>query len=309
MATVEYIVQNGTSIEEAKRKAVQDAKIKRSVEKGQAAKRGGAAIAKALISDEEVEAAQPEPLTPAQKRAATRAAKAAQANALAAPATKTPRKRAASNPPAEEAAGSVLTLERIATTRVLVPVIGTAPLIMHAWSQKAKQQMLDATQGKKRAKEPKNPQQDFRESLYFTRDGGYGMPSLGFKASIVSGARFFRNATMVQIKQALRISGVLSADTNGAILLTPITGEPTMREDCVRVGMGGTDLRYRGEFSEWTAVLDLTFVNTMLSLDSVLSLVDAGGNWVGVGEWRPEKSGANGTYSIDPNREPQIIGS
>ena len=219
----------------------------------------------------------------------------------------TTRKRAAATKSEDPTADSMLVIERIQTTRVLVPVVGTAPLIMHAWSQKAKQQMLDATQGKKKAREPKDPEQDFKDSLYHTRDGGYGMPSLGFKASIVSGARFFRGATMVQIKQALRISGVRSADASGAVLLTPVTGEPTMREDCVRVGMGGTDLRYRGEFAEWTATLDLTFVNTMLSIDSVLALVDAGGGWVGIGEWRPEKSGANGTYTLDPKRDPQIV--
>ena len=70
----------------------------------------------------------------------------------------------------------------------------------------------------------------------------------------------------------------------------------------VRVGMG-TDLRFRGEFPEWTAVLDVTYVTTALSRASVVSLIDAGGMGVGVGEWRPEKDGLNGTYTIDTTRD------
>ena len=39
-----------------------------------------------------------------------------------------------------------------------------------------------------------------------------------------------------------------------------------------------------------------------------LSLIDAGGMGIGVGEWRPEKDGAFGTYRIDPSREVKVIG-
>jgi hypothetical protein len=77
----------------------------------------------------------------------------------------------------------------------------------------------------------------------------------------------------------------------------------------VRVGMGGTDLRYRAEFREWSAVLRVTLVSSALSRDSVLSLVDAGGLGVGVGEWRPERRGENGTYGLDPDRDVEVISS
>lgn len=84
--------------------------------------------------------------------------------------------------------------------------------------------------------------------------------------------------------------------------LATIVGEPHMREDMVRVGMT-TDLRYRPEFTEWSTEIEVTFVKSMLDRESVLSLIEAGGMAVGIGEWRPEKGGDFGTFGIDPSRE------
>lgn len=195
-------------------------------------------------------------------------------------------------------------IQKIQAETLRVPIVGTAPLIVHAWSQKAKQAMLDAQQGRKSPKANRDPEADYRESLYYT-DDGYGFPVLAFKAATVGAARFFgKSVRMTELRQFLFMNGVLSKDR--ATLLTPIEGEPRMREDMVRVGMG-TDLRYRGEFVDWRAVLEVTFVTTALSRDSVLSLIDAGGMGVGVGEWRPEKRGQSGTYSLDSEREVEVV--
>jgi len=70
-----------------------------------------------------------------------------------------------------------------------------------------------------------------------------------------------------------------------------------MREDMVRVGMGTADIRYRAEYRDWSALLRIEFVPSIIDLESVVALVDAGGT-NGVGEWRPEKSGSYGTYEV-----------
>jgi hypothetical protein len=196
-------------------------------------------------------------------------------------------------------------LPKISAETMRVPIIGTAPLIVHKWSDKAKRQMLDAQQGRKTPKQIRDPQADYESSLYRTADG-YGFPVLAFKAATVGAARFFgKSVKMTELRQFLFMTGTLSDD--GATILTPIFGEPKMREDMVRVGMGGTDLRYRGEFPEWTALLTVTYVTTALDRGSVLSLIDAGGMGVGVGEWRPEKRGQNGTYAIDESKEVEVV--
>jgi len=203
------------------------------------------------------------------------------------------------------AGDAVIQIDRIPSETIKVPIVGTAPLIVHNWSEKAKRQMLDAQQGRKTPKATRNPDEDYEASLYRTQNG-YGFPVIAFKAATVGAARFYgKSVPMTVVRQAVFMTGVPSADRSQ--LLTEIVGEPKMREDMVRVGMGGTDLRYRGEFLDWSAVLTITYVTAMLSRDSILSLIDAGGMGVGVGEWRPEKKGQNGTYAVDMSKEIEVV--
>lgn len=48
-------------------------------------------------------------------------------------------------------------------------------------------------------------------------------------------------------------------------------------------------------------------MTSSLSRQSVLSLIDAGGMGIGVGEWRPEKRGEFGTYAIDVTMDVQVV--
>jgi hypothetical protein len=113
--------------------------------------------------------------------------------------------------------------------------------------------------------------------------------------------------SMTAVKQFLFVHGEHS-DTEGQALV-PIVGEPKMREDVVRLGGASrsADLRYRAEFREWSAVLRITYVKSCLARGAVLSLLDAGGLGVGVGEWRPQHDGPFGTYAIDTDKDVEVV--
>ena len=196
-------------------------------------------------------------------------------------------------------------VDRIAAETVRVPIIGTTPLIVHRFSEKAKRIMLDNMQGRKSPKEAKDPEAEYEAAFYRLKGGGYGFPVTAFKLATVGGARFYpRNAvTMKGLKQFMFFRGEMGEDGQS---LAPIEGEPQMREDVVTVGRGGTDLRYRPIFQEWSSVLEVTYVTSALTRGSLLSLIDAGGMGIGVGEWRPEKNGDFGTYRIDPTRDVEV---
>lgn len=197
-------------------------------------------------------------------------------------------------------------ISRIETETLRIPLIGTSPLMTHKFSEKAKKQMLDAMQGRKAPKQPKDPDREYRDAAYHLDDGGYGIPAIAFKSATVSAARFFgKSVTMVGLRQTIFVAGEFSR-TEGMQLIR-IKGEPEMREDVVRVNNGGTDLRYRPCWYEWEVDIDVTYVKSMLTRDSVLSLVEAGGLGVGVGEWRVEKRGDSGTYMINPDAVLRVI--
>lgn len=195
-------------------------------------------------------------------------------------------------------------IDRIEAETLAIPIRGTAPLLMHKFSEKARQQMLDSMQGRKTPRMRKDPEAEYLASLYRLKDGGYGMPAVAFKAATIGAARFYgKSLTMTGLRQCLFFRGEPGDDGQ---LMVRIVGEPTMREDVVRVGQG-TDLRYRAMFAEWSATLEVIYVTAMLTRESIVSLIDAGGMGVGVGEWRPEKRGDFGTYAVDQSRNVEVL--
>lgn len=192
-----------------------------------------------------------------------------------------------------------------------VTLIGDSPLIVHAWSHKSKGEMLDKQMKRaKSAKEAKNPIADFEASMYRLADGGYGFPSVAFKSAAVTAGTSVAGLTKIQARQAFHILGE-DADIEGAFegsksrvnLVRIEGGEPTMREDMVRVGMGTADLRYRPEFSSWRATVLVRYNANVLSESQILNLLNVAGFAVGVGEWRPEKDGMNGMFHVSTEAE------
>lgn len=191
------------------------------------------------------------------------------------------------------AATSVATeLTRIVPTVVQIEIEGLTPLICNNFSEKIKTQIREAQAGKKAAKAPKDPAALYEGAKYLLPDGSYGFPAAGFKGACVSAGRFFNGITMTALRQGIFVHG---EGPDQLVRLTGFTDEPIMREDAVRNQTGVVDLRYRPMFENWGATIKVEFIPSLLSLDSVISIVDAAGIG-GIGEWRPTAPKSNGDY-------------
>lgn len=180
-------------------------------------------------------------------------------------------------------------IPKIVIVTLPITVVGDSPLISHRWSDKAKQMMLDKQMGKAvQKKSPKDPEQEYQDSLYVHPDGGYGFPSVAFKAAAVSACRSVEGIKMTEARAAFHVPGEL----------VKIDGEPRMREDMVRIGMGTADIRYRGEFTEWKATLFVRYNESVLTPSQIVNLFNVAGFGVGIGEWRPEKDGSFGMFHV-----------
>jgi len=175
-----------------------------------------------------------------------------------------------------------------------IVLVGDSPLICHAWSAKAKKEMLDKQMKKAKAKkEAKDPQKDFEESLYPHPDGGYGFPAVAFKSAAVDACSHVDGVTKVLARGAFHITGEL----------VKIEGSPVSREDMVRVGMGTADIRYRGEFKDWKARVLVRFNASVLSAGQIVNLFNTAGFAIGVGEWRPQRDGNYGMFHVANEEE------
>ena len=183
----------------------------------------------------------------------------------------------------------VIELPRLNIKTMTIDLIGDSPLISHKWSDKAKGMMLNK-QMKKAAgkKEAKDPEQDFRDSLYEIGDGRYGFPAVAFKSAAVDACSHVDGVTKVQARGAFHIAGEM----------VEIIGQPTPREDMVRVGMGTADIRYRGEFKTWRASVRVRFNANVLSDEQIVNLFNTAGFAIGVGEWRPQRDGSYGMFHV-----------
>lgn len=202
---------------------------------------------------------------------------------------------------------TAIELPPLAIQTLQVPIIGDSPLITHAWSEKALRQMADKQQKKATAgREAKDPWADFCGSLYWLSErpekpteaeveaGRFGIPAIAFKAAAVTACTSIGSITKVAARQAFHVEGEF---------VEIIGPPPSMREDVARVGMGTADLRYRGEFKPWSAVLTVKFNANLMSASQVVNLFQTAGFAVGVGEWRPERDGPYGRFHVAADGE------
>lgn len=191
---------------------------------------------------------------------------------------------------AKKATETVISLPALNIQFLKLRLRGDSPLICHAWSEKAKKQMLDKQMKvAQQAKEAKDPEQDYRDSLYPLKEGGFGFPAVAFKAAAVDACSSIQGVTKVEARGAFHIVGDM----------VKIDGEPSPREDMVKIAMGTADIRYRGEFREWGAEITLRYNANVLTREQIANLFNTAGFAVGVGEWRPQRDGSFGMFHVE----------
>lgn len=181
-------------------------------------------------------------------------------------------------------------LKPIRLKYMVVELEGESPLIVHAWSKKAKEEML-AKQMKRapKGRDVRDPDRDYEEAFYRLADGRYGFPAVAFKAAAVDAcSQLDKTVTKVFMRGVFHVLGDM----------VPIIGEPRRREDMVRVGMGTADLRFRPEFPTWAAKVPLRFNADAISEEMLVNIFNLGGFAVGIGEWRPQRDGPYGRFHV-----------
>ena len=213
----------------------------------------------------------------------------------------------------KKATTEVIEIRPIQIKKATVHIAGDTPLIMHAWSEKAKREMLEKQMKvtKTKSRDAKNPVEDFIRSMYWLSPMPEEMTIEAFDEAIANGARFgfpitaFKQAAisaayrMGWAKDKMSMRGAFFIDGDENQMLEIKSDAPIMREDMVKVGMGTADIRYRGEFRNWSADINISFnENGQYSLEQIINIINAGGYVCGVGEWRPERDGQYGMFHV-----------
>ena len=209
----------------------------------------------------------------------------------------------------------VIKIMPLVRKRIKMRIVGETPLLVHAWSEKAKKMMLGTQTGgiTKKEKKKKDPFDDFMESLYWIGERPKESTPEAFSEAVRNGAKFgFKVEAIkaaansaayrmgwVKNKKALQGTYFLYGDQNNDF--SEVRGSvPEIREDMVRLATGVADIRYRGEFANWYIDFTLEYSTSgTLSLEDIVNCINAGGFAVGIGEWRPERNGTHGMFHVE----------
>jgi len=169
---------------------------------------------------------------------------------------------------------------------------GATALIVQPFSEKTKKALLRKHTGEAtKRKAPKDPKKEFENCVIPHPDGGFSFPT-----------NCLMKLMLASIVAARDIkSNVVNFAVSFPDEFAQIVGKPTSRMDNVRQGRWPnmvTDIRTRAEFKTWQMKFRLNYIPEMITPAQILFLLKAGGMGNGLGEWRKERKGRFGLFTV-----------
>jgi hypothetical protein len=186
---------------------------------------------------------------------------------------------------------------QINTNEVRFNLVGTTPLIMHRFDQKAWRELLLPSKRKNTAERETtlkhDPIAEFRGAIYRSREARaptvIHLPCGMLHKAIGQAALDIPGAAKSQI---MRLTSVITPTVH-------LYGIPMLGADMVREGMSKTpNVRIRPYFREWACEISFRYIADLVQEKQIAALLGAAGHIVGVGDWRGEKGGSFGRFRV-----------
>ena len=198
---------------------------------------------------------------------------------------------------------AVINIPLLKRGRSVFHVIGTTPLLMNRFNEKAMMEIFGPSAPKSRAEKAvtakHDPIAEYRASMYLNRDldrpTRVHAPNQWFKGALANAALDIPGAAKAKIERLVQCSPQID-----------LYGKPFLHIGLVRNSdINHTpDVRIRAIFPEWACKFELNFVSSVIPGQAVTNLLAAAGEIVGCGDWRPQKGGDRGQFKIvDPEDE------
>jgi hypothetical protein len=177
-------------------------------------------------------------------------------------------------------------------------VYGLAPLVIHRFSAKTKNEMkLKMETGKaassKKNREAKDTDDLFNEARYISKDGWDGFQASSIRNAMISACR------LVGFKMTLAKLSIFTLQDGWdaqepQIPLIRIIGDPIKQEDMARVETGQPYVTVRAAYHEWGAKIRIRWDADQFTETDMHNLLNRVGLQVGIGEGRPSSKNSAG---------------
>ena len=132
-------------------------------------------------------------------------------------------------------------------------------------------------------------------SLWLDQSGAPTIPAGAIRACIETGARKLKQGS--QVREGLGVEGVTVFDYDKEALGKTVEELGKRAQFTVGVVVQRNRiLRTRAKFDEWSCVAMLDCDDELVDREKLEAWLDIAGRRIGLGDWRPEKSGAYGRF-------------
>lgn len=189
-----------------------------------------------------------------------------------------------------------------------ISIIGLTPLIFNAVSLKAMQALLlpeRKTRSQQAASLKHDPLQEYRDSVYRTRDEENSLTRLQFPAPACKGVLrecavdLPSSITKAQVGRLTWVEGYR----------VPVWGVPQLIMSVVRNSDINRvpDIRTRAILPEWAIQVRVKYIRPMITEKLLSALLQFGGMTIGLGDWRQQKgSGSHGQFELCDPEDPRF---
>lgn len=191
--------------------------------------------------------------------------------------------------------------------RYRITIGGTSPIIMHngaaGLDTRSPANIEKAQIARKRGSNRTESDDDrLRQlecitSLYLDEEGAVTFPAAAIRAVIETGARKLKQGP--QVREGLVVERVEKFHYDTEKLGTDLEQLATTAQFTTGVVVQRNRvLRTRAKFDEWAITFTVEVDPELVDVEQLVTWLDIGGRRIGLGDWRPEKSGSNGRFDL-----------
>lgn len=175
---------------------------------------------------------------------------------------------------------------------------GVAPLVIHRFSAKTKNEMkakMEAgkASASKKNREPRSTDDLYREARYIAKAGWDGFHAGAIRSAMISACRLV-NFKMTLAKLSIFVEPDGWDAEEPQIPLIRIYGAPVKQEDMARVETGQPYVTVRAAYHGWTAKVRIRWDADQFSIKDISNLLSRVGLQVGLCEGRPDSKNSVG---------------
>lgn len=183
-----------------------------------------------------------------------------------------------------------------------VQIVGTTPLLQHRFGEAAQQ-----SGNTRKVMVSNGTPREEAEKVCYRNDAGFYFPGAAISRLLrEAGGNHKLRGSRKSAKYVIPAAVLVLADTINLVNgdgKSPIKDYEVDSRPVTIPATKGRIMRHRPRFDVWGAKFTLRVNDSILPVDFVQTLLNEGGQQIGIGDFRPEKGGPFGTFNVTEWKE------